>query len=129
MRRIFILADVQSILNIPLSSRLPHDRLVWAYTPKGRFTIRSAYKLAVTEFLAESTTGSSNADTHKTFWRRLWGLNLPNKIKSFAWIVCRNILLTKMNLCQRQVIDEARCEACVLGEESSGHAFWECGKA
>ena len=34
-----------------------------------------------------------------------------------------------MNLCQRQVIDEARCEACGLGEESSGHVFWECGKA
>ena len=82
VRRIFILADVQSILNIPLSSRLPHDRLVWAYTPKGWFTIRSAYKLAVTEL--ESMAGSSNTNTHKTFWRRLWGLNLPNKIKSFT---------------------------------------------
>ena len=34
-----------------------------------------------------------------------------------------------MNLCQRHVIDEARCEACGMGEESSGHVFWECGKA
>ena len=34
-----------------------------------------------------------------------------------------------MNLHQRQVIDEAQCEACSLGKESSGHAFWECGKA
>lgn len=58
---------------------------------------------------------------HKTFWRRLWGLNLPNKIKSFTWRVCL--------LRQRQVIDKARCEACGLGEESSGHVFWERGKA
>ena len=53
VRRIFILADVHSILSIPLSSRLPHDRLVSAYTPKGRFTVQSAYKLVVTKFLAE----------------------------------------------------------------------------
>ena len=37
--RIFIPADVHSILNIPLSSCLPHDRLVWAYTPKGQFKV------------------------------------------------------------------------------------------
>ena len=83
----------------------------------------------MTKFLAESTVGSFNANTHKFFWRRLWGLNLPNKINSFAWRVCRNILPTKMNLCQQQVIKEPHCEACGLGEESSGHAFWDRGKA
>ena len=67
--RIFIPADVHSILNIPLSSCLPHDTLVWAYTPKGRFKVRSAYKLVVIEFLVESTAGSSNVDTHKAFWQ------------------------------------------------------------
>ena len=101
VHRIFIPTDVHSILNIPLSSHLPHDRPVWAYTPKGQFTVRSAYKLVVIEFLGESTTGSPNADTHKIFWRRLWGLNLPNKIKYFTWRVCHNILPTKMNLHQR----------------------------
>lgn len=62
--QIFIPADVHSILNIPLSVRLPHDRIAWVYTPKGQFTVRSAYKLVVVE--------------------NLWGLNLPNKIKSFT---------------------------------------------
>nr|POE48570.1 hypothetical protein CFP56_65389 [Quercus suber] len=68
--------DAISILSIPLSSCLPHNRLVWAYTPKGRFTIRSAYKLVVIEFLVESMAGSSNADTHKTFWRICLSLSL-----------------------------------------------------
>ena len=39
VHRVFIPADVHSILSIPLNSCLPHDRLVWAYIPKGRFTI------------------------------------------------------------------------------------------
>lgn len=84
LRQIFFPADVHSILNIPLSVRLPHNRLMWAYTPKGQFTVSSAYKLVVVENLEEGTAGASDDDTQKMFWRRLWGLNLPNKIKSFA---------------------------------------------
>ena len=47
VRQIFIPSDVHSILSIPLSVHLPYDRLVWAYTSKGQFTVCSAYKLVV----------------------------------------------------------------------------------
>lgn len=70
-RQIFIPADAYSILRIPLSVHLPYDRLVWAYTSKGQFTVCSAYKLAMVENLAEGTAGVSDADTYKMFWRRL----------------------------------------------------------
>lgn len=39
----FLPDDVNSILGIPLSRHKPRDRLVWAYTPKGSFTVNSAY--------------------------------------------------------------------------------------
>ncbi|KAL4615193.1 hypothetical protein ACB092_07G106400 [Castanea dentata] len=39
--------DAVAILSIPLSYRLPMDRLVWAYTPRGVFTVRSVYKVAL----------------------------------------------------------------------------------
>lgn len=32
-------------------------------------------------------------------------------------------------MCHQQVIDKDRREACGMGEETSGHVFWECGKA
>ena len=70
-RQIFIPADAHSILRIPLSVHLPYDRLVWAYTSKGQFTVCSAYKLAMAENLAEGTAGVSDVDTYKMFWRRL----------------------------------------------------------
>ena len=41
----FLPDDVNSILGIPLSRHKPRDRLVWAYTPKGSFTVNSAYIL------------------------------------------------------------------------------------
>lgn len=51
---------------------------------------------------------------------------MPNKIKTFAWLASRNILLTKANLCHRKVFDNPVCEACSLEAESSGHLIWSC---
>ena len=45
MKQIFIPTDAQAILSILLSARLLEDKLVWVYTPKGKFTVSSAYKL------------------------------------------------------------------------------------
>ena len=75
------------------------------------------------------TEGILNGKDHKTFWRRLWGLNLPSKTKSCAWRVCRNITPIKVNLCHQQVINDDICEACGLGKENRGHLFWECEAA
>ena len=43
--------------------------------------------------------------------------------------LCCNILPTKVNLYHRGVLEEATCEACQLGEETSGQLFLECIKA
>jgi len=126
VRQVFLPVDVHSILSIPLSVRMPRDKLVWTFTSKGNFTVRSAYKIVVADSMATHMEGTSNGEDHITFWRRLWSLNVLNKIKSYAWRVCRNIIPTMVNLCQRQVIDDDMCEACELGKETSGHIFWEC---
>ena len=57
-----------------------------------------------------------------------FNIHIPNKIKTFAWKACRNILPTKENLCLQHVIDEATCEACDLVGETTGHLFWDCNK-
>ena len=121
--------DVATILCIPLSYQLPCDRMVWAFTPKGNFTVRSAYRLALD--MVNSAANGEASDNHQQslFWKILWHLNAPNKIKSFAWCVCKNILPTKDNLCRRKVIDIPTCEACGFGVESMRHVFWECEKA
>jgi len=89
--------------------------------------VRSAYKVAIS-----STSGlvpeTSNTQNCKLFCKSLWGLNVPNKIKNFAWRASHNILPTKVILCHRKVIDSPICEACGLEAESSGHLFWHCAK-
>ena len=112
-------------MSIPLSERLPADRLVWAYMPKGNFTIRSAYKVAMASSSNNNFGGSSNEQKSKSFWKTLWRLNIPNKV---AWKASKNILPTKANLCRRHVIADLVCEACGVKSESSSHALWDCEK-
>ena len=66
VRQFFHPANARSILVISLSNHLPPDRVVWAYTPEGKFTIRSAYKLALAKFVNNMGETSNNSN-HKTF--------------------------------------------------------------
>ena len=38
--------DASAILSIPLSTRLPADRMIWAYSPNENLMVKSAYRLA-----------------------------------------------------------------------------------
>ena len=44
---LFIAHEVKLIKSIPLSATLPMDKIVWAETTNGNFTVKSAYKLAI----------------------------------------------------------------------------------
>ena len=117
--------DAKVVLSIPLSSRLLADRLTWAYTPKGNFTMSSAYRVALlsSSNLSPETSSCCNQGL---FWKTLWGLYMPNKIKTFAWLASRNILLMKANLGHWKVFDNPVFEACSLEAESIGHLLWSC---
>lgn len=80
------------------------------------------------------TQGNSAAEvshgmSQTSFWRQVWNLHIPNKIKLFTWRACKNILPTKANLYHRHVLDNSTCEACNLDPETTGHLFWDCSLA
>ena len=89
---------------------------------KGNFAVRSACKIALLSSSDSRPENSSNGN-HSQFWKNLWRLNVPNKIKSFAWRASCNILPTKENLCHCKVLDDPIYEACGLEVESSGPLF------
>lgn len=103
IQRTFMPLDVDSILSIALSPTLLEDRLIWALTPSGKFTVKSAYRIAWQERGGHITKESSNATCMKEFWKLIWRLRVPNKIRSFTWRACKNILPTKANLPQKPI--------------------------
>lgn len=79
----FCESDAKRILSISLS-RFPHeDYQVWKGEASREFLVRSAYK----SILQQSTepTHLYNQIEHTNFYKKLWGLNLPLKLKITIW--------------------------------------------
>ena len=47
IKKTFFPHEVEVILEMPLSPRMPEDSLIWAWSKNGEFTMRSAYKVAL----------------------------------------------------------------------------------
>ena len=107
---------------------MPDDRQVWVETSSGFFSIRSAYKLTL-ELETNREIGCCSDGSNTRFWKRLWSIQIPHKIRHFAWRVARDILSTKENLVCRKVLVDSMCEECGSASESFFHLFWECSKA
>lgn len=103
VQQMFLPHEASEILGIPLSERLPPDRIIWACTPPGMFTTSSAYKLIIS-CDSSSSAGSSNLKAQRQFWKGIWHLWTPNKIKHFIWKACNNALPTMANLHHRHIV-------------------------
>ena len=55
----FMPNDARMILSIPLSPRLPPDRLIWSLTPSGVFSARSAYHMLANNALVNNASSSN----------------------------------------------------------------------
>lgn len=129
IQKTFMPHEADVITGIALSSHMPEDRQIWALTGNGRFTVRSAYSVAM-EMVENGGKGTvSDEGPLRKFWISIWHLNLPYKIRHFAWRACKDIIPTKVNLMRRKVLVEGSYEACHQEVESSGHLFWRCKSA
>ncbi|KAK3226415.1 hypothetical protein Dsin_006277 [Dipteronia sinensis] len=109
IKRYFLPQEAELILSIPLSVHQKRDSVLWHFDRKGSFTVKSAYRVAISAI--RSYEASCSSGPHP-WWKKLWSLPLPNKIKIFCWRVCRNILPTKDLLYRRGIIDSALCMFC-----------------
>lgn len=97
----FIAADVQAIQRIPIS-RAMED--VWAWQPEklGFFSVRSAYKLLVHQHRSTQQASCSEGD-EKSYWKKLWKLPVPPKVRNFWWRVINKFVPTRSILRDRHV--------------------------
>ena len=126
---VFLPHETELIKSIPISLQLPEDKLIWALTSNGVFSVGSAYRLAMDQARAERSGSSSNNGKICKFWRQLWLLEIPHKVRHFAWRAIKGILPTKVNLVKRGVIHDDRCDECNVEAESEGHLLWSCRRA
>ena len=104
--------------------------MVWSFSKKGNYIIKSGYYVGKQLRMEESNTGETLVQrTNGSLWSQIWKANVPNKIKFFYWRACLNILPTQDNLVGRRAVEEAWCCFCQNDTESVLHVLWGCGVA
>ena len=117
--------EANAVLSIPLSNRQSEDTLIWQKSKKGVYTTKSAYcLLADNEALKQHR--QSNPIANNGRWKKLWSLDIPNKVKHFLWCASWESLPTKKNLIKRKIAHNDMCEICDGEAEDTIHALWDC---
>ena len=88
------------------------DSIIWLLKNNGKFTVKSAYRVAQQVLKDGRGAESSNGSYGKRVWAALWKLKIPNKIKVFEWRACHDILPTRLNLTKRRIISDNMCPIC-----------------
>ncbi|MBA0626596.1 hypothetical protein Godav_004240 [Gossypium davidsonii] len=115
--------DVARILRISLEKEFHDDLVVWRGEPFGDFSILSAYKL-----LLPSILGPNFNDLHTTsrdFYRQLWNLQLPTKLKITVLRISRNFIPILVNLNHKQLVANMACPKCEGAKENLDHVLRE----
>lgn len=74
VRQIFFEHEADSILAIPLIPSFPHDSRIWAYTASGRFSVASAYRVALQVITQRKGDYGGSLDRRQiqSFWKFVW---------------------------------------------------------
>lgn len=129
---IFFSHEANTIKAIPLAISEYPDRIIWSGSKNGCFSVRSAYHMEMERLAGSGGSGgasTSGQDTRGQWWRALWKLNCPNKVKVFIWRFCKNALPTRPALRNRKLNVPPDCPLCGEVEESSLHVIWKCKSA
>ena len=88
--------------------------------------MKSAYYTALKVVDSSEEGESSSEDCRIPLWKRMWHLNIPAKMRIFAWRACMNALPTMLNLQRRGVNCCETCPSCGKEAESISHTILRC---
>lgn len=118
---VFNAQEAETIKSIPLSSTNQPDQLIWPFTLSGHYSVKSGYR-----FLHENSKKFQSSTHDAVFWKKVWGMEVPSKIKNFTWRANREAFPVKRNLCRRKITQDDQCEICKEKIEDCSHALFFC---
>ncbi|KAK0594791.1 hypothetical protein LWI29_000556 [Acer saccharum] len=121
----FLPEDASLILSIPCSSSSLNDSISWHYDRLGMYSVKSGYHLGVS---CDSNPSPSGLSGLESWWKYLWRIKVPPKVKLLLWHACHEWIPTIGNLVKRRVPLDELCSLCHRGPESTIHALWSCPK-
>jgi len=120
IRQVFSVDIADKILHTPLIAPVEDDRIIWKAERHGRYSVRSAYRLCVTDLIDSSYLWRPG------YWSGIWNLKVPPKVKNLIWRMCRGYLPTRVRLLDKGVACPTNCASCASTHEDLLHVFFEC---
>lgn len=111
----------QKILEIPLHSTQHMDSRYWEFNPKGKFTVREGYKMEIGCYEAPQHCSSIK---ETSWWKHLWSMNIPPKVRIFWWKSLHNIIPSNENLLAHHVPVSSSCQLCSAAKYSTCHVLF-----
>jgi hypothetical protein len=94
-----------------------NDKLWWVPSRKGRFEVKSFYRMLSPRGLASFP------------WKSVWKSKAPHRVAFFVWTAVHNKILTLDNLGRRGLVVVNRCWLCETDGESVDHLLIHCAAA
>ena len=114
---LFLPFKAYRIKGIPLCVTDQEDCITWPRCRSGSYSLKTGYQLLCeTELTAVPSCSSS--DKVKIFWKCIWRLKVPSKVKVFFWCACFDAFPTKVNLKRRKVLDNSVVSYVVAGRKA-----------
>ena len=92
------------------------DGTCWGPTPDGMFIVKSTYDII---------RQNKKSPTSNT-WKRIWKLNVPQKIRTFMWLLHHGRILTNHEKIRRGFSSNPNCTCCPDKVEDVDHLFCCC---
>jgi len=120
VRQVFSVDIANKILHTPLIAQVEDDKILWKAERNRRYSVRSAYRLCVTELIDSSCLWRPG------YWSGIWNLKVPPKVKNLLWRMCRGCLPTRVCLLDKGVVCPTNCASCDFTHEDLLHVFFDC---
>ncbi|KAK6123164.1 hypothetical protein DH2020_043092 [Rehmannia glutinosa] len=120
--------EASLILSMPLSLSHYEDPWYWFHSKNGKFNVKSAYYVSLTEINMDSGFPEMGSSSSGNFpiWRNLWKLRIPPRILHFTWRFLTDSLPVPQNLLRRRIPVDSTCPHCDSHDASSSHILFTC---
>jgi hypothetical protein len=123
IHNVFTAEEANEIYGMVVCPRSKVDRLVWAGTKDGEFSVRSAYHM-IKEQCSREEGSCSNVQQMRRLWKDIWSIKGSRVVKTFMWQACNDIFPTKEKLFKKNITLDPLCPICNLEVETLGHTLW-----
>ncbi|KAB2626048.1 hypothetical protein D8674_017708 [Pyrus ussuriensis x Pyrus communis] len=116
-----------AIQETPLGDLSRKDRLIWDMSKNGSYSIKLGYRWLQGRSLARrDLRRPSVRGVPKAFWKGIWKLEVPPKLRHFLWLTVHNCLPTRDALFRRRSSQTSTCPICCCHDETIEHIFLSC---